>query len=101
MTLLHEGIGERVADGDTVTVITPNQTKLRIRLWGIDAPETPQGQKTQTYFSPAFTDPSRPSLALISLGQCPILTRKGSHQSRGGETHGWEAMTGLRTPGAP
>jgi micrococcal nuclease len=36
---------ERVADGDTVTVITPNQTKLRIRLLGIDAPETPKGAK--------------------------------------------------------
>jgi micrococcal nuclease len=26
-------------------VITPNQTKLRIRLFGIDAPETPKGAK--------------------------------------------------------
>jgi micrococcal nuclease len=34
-----------VADGDTVTVITPNQTKLRIRMLGIDAPETPKGVK--------------------------------------------------------
>jgi micrococcal nuclease len=34
-----------VADGDTLTVITPNQTKLRIRVWGIDAPETPKGRK--------------------------------------------------------
>jgi micrococcal nuclease len=41
----EEGLVERVADGDTVTVITPNQTKLRIRLWGIDAPETPKGTK--------------------------------------------------------
>jgi uncharacterized protein YraI len=41
----EEGLVERVADGDTITVITPNQTKLRIRLWGIDAPETPKGTK--------------------------------------------------------
>jgi micrococcal nuclease len=34
-----------VADGDTLTVITPNQTKLRIRMLGIDAPETPKGTK--------------------------------------------------------
>jgi micrococcal nuclease len=34
-----------VADGDTLTVITPNQTKLRIRMFGIDAPETPKGTK--------------------------------------------------------
>jgi micrococcal nuclease len=41
----EEGIVERVADGDTVTVITSNQTKLRIRMLGIDAPETPKGIK--------------------------------------------------------
>jgi micrococcal nuclease len=34
-----------VADGDTVTVITANQTKLRIRMLGINAPETPKGTK--------------------------------------------------------
>jgi endonuclease YncB( thermonuclease family) len=39
---VEEGMVERVADGDTVTVITPNQTKLRIRMFGIDAPETPK-----------------------------------------------------------
>ena len=42
---IEEGIVERVADGDTLTVITPNQTKLRIRMFGIDAPETPKGTK--------------------------------------------------------
>jgi micrococcal nuclease len=41
----EEGTVEHVADGDTVTVITPNQTKLRIRMFGIDAPETPKGTK--------------------------------------------------------
>jgi micrococcal nuclease len=41
----EEGIVERVADGDTLTVITPNQTRLRIRMFGIDAPETPKGNK--------------------------------------------------------
>jgi hypothetical protein len=41
----EEGIVERIADGDTVTVITSNQTKLRIRMLGIDAPETPKGAK--------------------------------------------------------
>jgi micrococcal nuclease len=34
-----------VADGDTITVIRANQTKLRIRMVGIDAPETPKGTK--------------------------------------------------------
>jgi endonuclease YncB( thermonuclease family) len=42
---VEEGIVDRVADGDTVTVITPNQTKLRIRMLGIDAPETPKGTR--------------------------------------------------------
>jgi endonuclease YncB( thermonuclease family) len=35
----------RVADGDTLTVITANHTKLRIRMFGIDSPETPKGTK--------------------------------------------------------
>jgi micrococcal nuclease len=34
-----------VADGDTVTVMTANHTKLRIRMFGIDAPETPKSTK--------------------------------------------------------
>jgi micrococcal nuclease len=42
---IEEGMVERVADGDTLTVITANQTKLRIRMFGIDAPETPKGAK--------------------------------------------------------
>jgi micrococcal nuclease len=42
---IEEGVVQRVADGDTITVITANQTKLRIRMWGIDAPETPKGAK--------------------------------------------------------
>jgi micrococcal nuclease len=42
---IEEGIVERVADGDTLTLITANQTKLRICMFGIDAPETPKGAK--------------------------------------------------------
>lgn len=42
---IEEGTVTRVADGDTLTVITANQTKLRIRMFGIDAPETPKGTK--------------------------------------------------------
>ncbi len=36
---------ERVSDGDTIIDITSNQTKLHIRLLGIDAPEVPHGGK--------------------------------------------------------
>jgi len=36
---------ERVSDGDTITAFTSNQTNLRLRLLGIDAPETPHGEK--------------------------------------------------------
>ncbi len=36
---------ECVSDGDTITAITSNQTKLRLRLFGIDAPEVPHGDK--------------------------------------------------------
>ncbi len=32
----------KVSDGDTIQVITPEQTKLKVRLYGIDAPETPK-----------------------------------------------------------
>ena len=39
----EEGTVTHIADGDTITVITTNHTKLRIRMVGIDAPETPKG----------------------------------------------------------
>jgi len=32
---IADGVVERVADGDTLTVITANQIKLRIRMFGI------------------------------------------------------------------
>jgi len=36
---------EHVSDGDTITAVTENQTKLRLRLLGVDAPEIPHGKK--------------------------------------------------------
>ena len=38
------GIVEKVSDGDTLTVLTANGTKLKVRLHGIDAPETSHGK---------------------------------------------------------
>jgi len=34
------GIVTKVSDGDTIQITTPEQTKLKVRLYGIDAPET-------------------------------------------------------------
>jgi endonuclease YncB( thermonuclease family) len=36
------GTVTKVSDGDTIHVTTPEQTKLRVRLYGIDAPEAPK-----------------------------------------------------------
>ena len=36
------GTVTKVSDGDTIHVRTPEGTKLRVRLYGIDAPETPK-----------------------------------------------------------
>jgi micrococcal nuclease len=36
------GTVTKVSDGDTIQVTTPEQTKLRVRLYGMDAPETPK-----------------------------------------------------------
>lgn len=35
-----EGTVSRISDGDTLQVITPEGTKLRVRLYGCDTPET-------------------------------------------------------------
>ena len=36
------GTVTKVSDGDTIHLTTPEQTKLKVRLYGIDAPETPK-----------------------------------------------------------
>ena len=36
------GTVTKVSDGDTIQVTTPEKTKLRVRLYGLDAPETPK-----------------------------------------------------------
>ena len=39
------GTVTKVSDGDTIHVTTPEKTKLRVRLYGMDAPETPKINK--------------------------------------------------------
>ena len=34
----------KISDGDTVQAVTPEGTKLKVRLYGIDAPETQKGK---------------------------------------------------------
>jgi len=40
------GTVEYVADGDTIHVVTPEQTKLKVRLYGLDAQETAKYNKS-------------------------------------------------------
>ncbi|MCX5819868.1 MAG: thermonuclease family protein [Deltaproteobacteria bacterium] len=46
----------RISDGDTVQDITPEGTKLKVRLYGIDAPETQKGNKLGEPFGNASRD---------------------------------------------
>lgn len=46
----------RISDGDTVQAITPEGTKLKVRLYGIDAPETQKGNKLGEPFGNASRD---------------------------------------------
>jgi len=36
------GTVTKVSDGDSIHLTTPEQTKLKVKLYGIDAPETPK-----------------------------------------------------------
>lgn len=40
-----EGTVSKVSDGDTIHVTDPMGTKVKVRLYGIDAPETEKGNK--------------------------------------------------------
>jgi endonuclease YncB( thermonuclease family) len=66
-----------VADGDTITLLTPEKRQVKIRLAGIDAPESGQeyGQK------------SKAALAVMVAGQAVTVAEDG--RDRYGRTIGW------------
>lgn len=59
-----------VADGDTVTILTDNDEQIRIRLYGIDAPE--KGQD--------FSNKSRQFLHDLCYGKIVSIEKKGIDQ---------------------
>ncbi len=58
-----------VHGGDTVTVFTPEGTKLRVRLFGIDAPEVSHGRKP----SQPFAEQAQQALETKLLGKAVTL----------------------------
>ena len=45
------GTVTKVTDGDTIHVTTPEKTKLTVRLYGMDAPETPKINKRTSHIN--------------------------------------------------
>jgi endonuclease YncB( thermonuclease family) len=66
-----------VADGDTITVLTPEKRQVKIRLAGIDAPES--GQE--------YGEKSRQALSSIVAGKTVIVTEEGKDRYQ--RTIGW------------
>jgi endonuclease YncB( thermonuclease family) len=60
-----EGKVTKVADGDTLTIVTPEGTKLKVRLYGIDTPEirhnVRQGQP--------YGEEAKQALTALTLGK--------------------------------
>ena len=66
------GTVAKVLDGDTIQVTTPEQTILRVRLYGIEAPETPKtDQRTGRVNLPGqpYGEESRRALEDKIMGQ--------------------------------
>ena len=66
------GTVTKVLDGDTIQVTTPEQTILRVRLYGIEAPETPKtDQRTGRVNLPGqpYGEESRKALEDKIVGQ--------------------------------
>jgi micrococcal nuclease len=66
------GTVTKVSDGDTIHVTTPEQTKLTVRLYGVDAPETPKiNQRTGHINKPGqpYGEDSRKALESKIMGK--------------------------------
>ena len=66
----------KVADGDTITILTDSKEQVKIRLFGIDAPEKKQ----------AYGEKSREFLSSLIAGK--IVNIKEKHTDRYGRTVG-------------
>ena len=66
----------KVADGDTITILTDSKEQVKIRLFGIDAPEKKQ----------AYGEKSREFLSSLIAGK--IVNIKEKHTDRYGSTVG-------------
>jgi hypothetical protein len=56
------GTVSKVSDGDTIHVTTPEKTKLTVRLYGMDAPETPKTNQRTAAISTSQVNPMEKSL---------------------------------------
>lgn len=62
------GTVSKGSEGDTIQVITPGQTKLRIRIYGIDAPETPKTDQQTGRINKSVCWFACDTWGLVSLG---------------------------------
>ena len=82
------GTVTKVSDGDTIHVTTPERTKLRVRLYGLDAPETPKiNQRTGRINKPGqpYGEESWRALDAKIMGKPVRLSRSG----KTGQRHKW------------
>jgi micrococcal nuclease len=64
------GTVTKVSDGDTIHVTTPEKTKLTVRLYGMDAPETPKiNQRTGRVNKPGQPKESWKALEAKIMGK--------------------------------
>ncbi|MFO7570628.1 MAG: thermonuclease family protein [Smithellaceae bacterium] len=69
ITYVVDGTVTHVSDGDTIHLITPAETKLTIRLYGIDAPEIDRSDAQGGKTGQPYGDASQKALADKIRGQ--------------------------------